>query len=367
MTARALVVTGSRAEFGLLEPVMRAIDAHPDLELLTAVAGAHLLPPAHTWREVERAFPIAAKIPMQRHGETGRLADAAALGAGVSGLADALARLKPHWAVVLGDRIEAMAAACAASIGGVALAHIHGGDRAEGVADEAMRHAITKLAHLHLPATAASAERITRMGEHPDRVRAIGSPAIDGLDRIPPLDESRWRGLGEPEIVFLMHPIGRHDDEERRAAHHALRAITGRKTLALMPNHDPGRGGIVRAIEESGVRAAAHLARPEFIGLLRRAGALVGNSSAALIECAAIGVPAVNIGRRQSGRERAGNVVDAANETTEAVADALRRALTLRAPFEHPYGDGSAGERAAAALASLNPRDPDLLRKLCTY
>jgi len=151
---RVMVVTGSRAEFGLLEPVMHAVRGHAALDLVVVVAGSHLVAPGLTWRDVEAAgFAIVARVPMQAEGVSGRLADAAAVGRGVSGLARVYETERPEWVVVLGDRIEAFAAAAAASIAGIAVAHLHGGDRAEGIADEALRHAITKLAHLHLAAT----------------------------------------------------------------------------------------------------------------------------------------------------------------------------------------------------------------------
>jgi len=269
---RIAVVTGSRAEFGLLTPVMRAIEAHAGLELRVIVAGAHLLAPAHTRREVAAAFRVDAEVEMQRPGETGRIADALALGRGVEGFARALAEIDPDWTVVLGDRIEPMAAACAASVGGFPLAHLHGGDRAEGVADEAMRHAISKLAHLHFPATEQSRERLVRMGEDPQRVHVVGSPAMDGLADVAVMSDAEAAELGDPDTVFLMHPVGASAETEFANASRALEALRGRRVLALAPNHDPGREGIVRAIEESGVRIEAHLARERFVGLLKRSG-----------------------------------------------------------------------------------------------
>jgi UDP-hydrolysing UDP-N-acetyl-D-glucosamine 2-epimerase len=371
MSVRVAVVTGSRAEFGLLDPVMHAIEAHPALELLVLVTGAHLLTPGETRREVAARYQIAATIPMQRDGEpTSRPADAAALGRGVAGIAGALVEHRPGWVVVLGDRIEAFAAACAASVGGVPLAHLHGGDRAEGIADEAMRHAITKLAHLHLPATALSAERIIRMGENPANVHVVGSPAIDGLRDIAPMPGGEFGSLGSPEVVFLMHPLGRDRAVERGDALAALTALGNRRVLALHPNNDPGREGILGAIESSGVRSVAHLPRERFIALCKRiapAGAIVGNSSAGLIEASALGLPAVNIGRRQSGRERAGNVFDCQAQVG-AIAGALDKALRSdRSGYASPFGDGRAGERVAALLAGADPADPGLLSKRCAY
>lgn len=379
---RVAVVTGSRAEFGLLKPVMRAIQDRPELELLVIAAGSHLISPAETYRDVKAAFPVADAVPMQLAGRSSRADDVEAVGKGVARFGRSFTRLAPDWVVVLGDRIEPFAAASAASIGGFALAHIHGGDRAEGVADEAMRHAITKLAHIHLPATEQSRERIVRMGERPGHVRAVGSPAIDGLDAIPPLSDAAFDVLGRPGAVFLMHPVGRTPEREEMAAAAALEALLswrgGERILALLPNHDPGRDGIVGALNQIAerapqhVRLLSHLPREKFVGLLKRiagrAGVMIGNSSAGLIEAAALRLPAVDIGPRQAGRERAGNVVTAAGEQTEQVLAALGAAQKIdRAAIAHPYGDGKAGVRIAEILARTSPHDPGLLRKRNSY
>ncbi len=374
---RVVVATGTRAEFGLLETVMRAIDRHPELELLTVVAGAHLLEPAETWREVARSYDIAEQIPMQRTAAPTRLEDAAALGRGIEGFANAYARLEPHWVVVLGDRIEAFAAAAAASIGGIAVAHLHGGDRAEGVADEAMRHAITKLAHVHCPATEQSAARIERMGEPRDRIHVVGSPAIDVLSQIEPLDDEAWRQLGEPQFVVLFHPVGRSAQDEASDAAAILNGLAGSRILALHPNHDPGRDGVLSALtdaesKQDAIAVLPHLERRRFVGLLRRlrssGGVLIGNSSAALIEAAALGVPAVDIGPRQGGRERAGNVVHVDSPAHAELKAAISQAQSIGdSSISHPYGDGRTGERVAALLASIDPVQPGYLRKRSVY
>ena len=369
---RVAIVTGTRAEFGLLRPVMEAVRDRPELELLVIAAGAHLIQPAETFREVKKHFEVADSIPMQTVGRTGRWADVEALGRGVARFGRSFERLAPAWVVVLGDRIEAFAAASAASVGGIAVCHIHGGDRAEGVADEAMRHAITKLAHLHLAASEGSAERIRRMGERPEYVRVIGSPALDGLDRVEPMGDAEFEELGSPEVALLTHPIGRTDEAEEHATSLTLEALAGVRTLALHPNHDPGREGVMRALLSAGenVRLVKHLERARFLSLLKRlgrsGGALVGNSSAGLIEAGSLGCPAVNIGDRQRGREHASNVVHAA-ESLSAIREALAIARTLEGPFDTPFGDGCAGARAAAALGEVNPIDPAVRRKLCAY
>lgn len=367
---RVAVVTGSRAEFGLLRPVMHAVHKHPELELCVIAAGSHLVQPSLTFRDVKAEFAIADSVPMQIAGRTGRAEDADAVGKGVSRFVRSFTTLAPDWVVVLGDRIEAFAAAAAASIGGWALAHLHGGDRAEGIADEAMRHAITKLAHLHLAASPQSADRILRMGERPESVRVIGSPAIDDLASIPAMSDEKAAEFGDPDTLLLLHPVGRSDEMEEAAASEAIAALNGRRVLALHPNFDPGRAGVLRAIAASGVRTVEHLPRPLFVGLLKRLaprGVMVGNSSSGLIESAALGVRVVDIGPRQNGRERAGNVVHSA-EGASAIRSATDAALALAPdPRSHPFGSGSAGVLAAAALAEFDPRDPRLLRKRCAY
>ena len=361
------VVTGTRAEWGLLSPVCDAIVARRDLALEVCAGGAHLLDPADggdpTVTLVETRGHSVHRFAMQREGKTGRAADAAALGVGVSELASIFARLAPDIVVVLGDRIEAFAAASAAAIGGIRVAHIHGGDRAEGIADEAMRHAITKLSHIHFAASAQSAERIARLGEDDARIHLVGSPAVDGLDALAAMSGQRHDELGAPDFVFLMHPVGRTDSDEEQDALRVLEALVARgRVTALAPNSDPGRDGIARAIRAMSermpdrVRALSNLRRTEFIGLLKHPSirAIVGNSSAGLIECAALGVRAVNIGSRQGGRERADNVRDVAAGDGAALARELDALGAWRPSGSHPYLAGGASDKIAEVLGTCD-------------
>lgn len=434
---RVAVITGTRAEFGLLVPVMEAIKKHTSLDLLVVAAGAHFLKPARTIREVEAKYTIAARVPMQTQGKTGRDADAQALGRGVEGFARAFKTLKPDWVVVLGDRIEAFAAASAASIAGIAVCHIHGGDRAEGIADEAMRHAITKLSHLHCAATKLSAERILKMGEKPEHVHVTGSPAIDGLSKIKAMSDVEAKKLGDPRVVMLLHPSGFHSlspviprnmpdmmasafaglpvprgrgqvrfqssrssPNERTFAQFAYMAVTclkdepplgacrnigltacggvGPRGVFLHPNYDPGREQILEKWKTTsrynGWPILDHLPRATFLSLLKRMamqkrGLLIGNSSAGLIECAALGVPALNLGPRQAGRERGENVVDTDPTNTFEVVQRVREADALAGRVRPSviYGDGRAGPRIAALLAKTDPHAPALLRKRNSY
>jgi UDP-hydrolysing UDP-N-acetyl-D-glucosamine 2-epimerase len=348
---------------------MRAIAAHPRLMLRPIATGTHLLPPAFTVSEVEGGFQGVARIEMRTAEDAGRLGDARALGRGVSGFAAYFVENRTDAVLVLGDHIEALAAAAAASVAGIRVAHMHGGDRAEGIADEAMRHAITKLAHIHLPATEESAQRIIRMGEERQRVHIVGSPAIDGLADMPSLEDQDYEALGRPEIVFLLHPVGRDDDEECADARRLLDICReAGRVLALHPNHDPGRNGVLRAIENTpDLMHLPHLPRARFIGLLRRGKAIAGNSSAGLIECAALPKWCINIGPRQAGREKPDNVLDCPDGDSHAIKQVLRRALTTPPPpYDGRYGRGESGRRAADVLATFSP-DNHRIRKRNSY
>lgn len=348
------VVTGSRAEFGLLEPVMRAMSQSKlplgqggwRLRLRTIVTGTHLT--TGSWVDIRNAgFQIDARVPMQKRAVVGREADVAALGRGIAGLGRVFGLIKPDVVVVLGDRIEALAAACAASVGGVYLAHVHGGDRAAGVADEAMRHAISKMAHLHLAATARSRQRLVRMGEPATTVVNVGSPAADGLDAVEPAGDG-------PELIVIQHPIGAADADEYVWMLQTLRASRGLTRLVMGPNSDPGSRGIRRALRSAGDAVVGHLPRGRFLSLLAGARAIVGNSSAGLIEAAVLGCPCVNIGPRQSGRDTPASVVQC-DYGQRAVRTALDQALALPVRrVRHPYGDGHAGQRIAAILSSID-------------
>jgi len=348
-TRTIAIVTGARAEYGLLESVIAAVAAHPRLTLQLIVTGTHLV----TDSVKDIRFPIAARVRMQANVQQkgsdpfSRAADVQALARGVAGLGKAFAKLRPDIVVVLGDRIEAFAAATAGSVGGLRVAHLHGGDRAEGVADEAMRHAISKLAHLHFAATAQSRKRLVKMGEDPERVWNVGSPAIDALKDVQPADDA-------PTLIIMQHPIGGDDAQERQWMDATLRATAKYNRLVMSPNHDPGRAGILTAIADHGVTPVDHLPRQRFLALLAGARAILGNSSAGLIEAAALRTPAVNVGTRQAGRERPGSVIDAACNAT-AIRKALSAALAMdTARLRHPYGKGDTGKRIAERLAALD-------------
>jgi len=370
---RVAVVTGSRSEYGLLRSTIRAVAAHPRLELRIIATGTHLLPKfGSTYREIVRdGWKIDAKVPMQR-GDDGPLDQAEGLSRGVAGIAQQLQRLGADIVLVLGDRLEAMAGALAGVTTGRIVAHIHGGDVAPGDFDDSLRHAITKLAHVHLAATESAARRILQMGEPSTRVHVVGAP---GLDRVRELRSSEFEVRSSKKTTLIVqHPCGRSAAVERRTMGNILRAVGagGLDAVCIYPNSDRGHGGIVAAIKAhrkhvapGRFRVFRSLDQDSFLRRLMSADLLLGNSSSGMIEAASAGTPAVNVGDRQRGRECDARFVVQAKETEPSIRAAIREALALRPVMGQSgiYGDGRSGRRIAALLARV-PLTDALRRKI---
>ena len=371
------MVTGTRAEYGLLTSTLAGLRARRDCELQLVVTGMHLLPRfGRTVREIERdGWPIAACVPMQR-GDDDALDVARGLGRGVAGIAEALTGLRSEIVVVLGDRIEALAGALAGVSTSRVVAHIHGGDVAPGDFDDSMRHAITKLAHLHLAATRNAAKRIVRLGEDPERVHVVGAPGLDDLGALLAERAARSRRTKDLALV-VQHPCGRPAAVERRVMSGLLEAVrrVGLRCEIIHPNSDRGHSGIVAAIERFAARRPANVAavhrslpRKVYLEKLCDAAVIVGNSSSGIIEAPLAATPSVSVGDRQLGREPGGRCVSWCAETPAVIERALRNALsaTLHRPRRTVYGDGRAGERIVERLVQLCIT-PQLLRKRITY
>jgi len=381
------MITGTRAEFGVLESVLRATHTHRRLDPKLIVTGMHLLGKfGHTIDQIRQAgWRIDATVRMQ----TGRDepgAEALAVARGIAGIARSIERLKCDIVVVLGDRIEAFAGACAAACGRRVLAHIHGGDRALGDVDDALRNAITRLAHVHLAASKDAADRLRRMGETPARIHRVGAPGLDDIRRFRQADRANRQSgdcrlreiLGPladtPLAVVVHHPRGRSARLEAGTCRQIVAAVEQCKLagVAIFPNSDPGHQGIIDVLtglrDRPGWRIFRSLPREDYLRLVSRSAVLVGNSSSGIIESASLGVRAVNIGPRQSGRLRCGSNVIEAAETSPAIVRAIRQAL--RQPRPTPgrsvYGDGRAGQRIADILGHLKIT-PALLQKELTY
>jgi UDP-hydrolysing UDP-N-acetyl-D-glucosamine 2-epimerase len=374
---RIAVVTGTRAEYGLLKSTMQAIAADPRLKLQVVVTGMHLLRKfGHTVDEIVRdGWRIDARVAMQS-GSDAPLDQATGLARGVAGLARFFRAARTDIVVVLGDRIEALAGALAAVTTGRLVAHIHGGDVASGDFDDALRHAITKLAHVHLAATRDAARRIVRMGEDPRSVHVVGAP---GLDRLRELvaERRRPRASGAAgQALVIYHAWGRPAAVEARTMDALLRAVAerGLRRLILYPNSDRGHRGVLQALARHARRHARDvevvrsLPRDAYLRALLAADVLVGNSSSGIIEAPLAGTPSVNVGQRQAGRQVGGRSVVQVGEPYAAVRAGLAAALRLRthAGGRTVYGDGRAGARIARILARV-PIGPGAARKLICY
>lgn len=366
------VVITARPSYSRIKTALQAIVAHPGLDLQLVVGGSALLDRyGNAVDQIERdGFTIAARVASVVEGDD-PTSMVKTTGLGLIELSSVFARLRPDVVVTVADRFETLATAVAASYMNIPLAHVQGGELS-GSIDEKVRHAVTKLADLHFAATALAAERIVRMGEDPAAVFVTHCPSIDlaaeladrpGLDFDP---FERYGGVGnrldldDGYLVVLQHPVTTEHDAARAQVTETLHAVhaTGRPTLWFWPNVDAGSDGTsnaIRAFREIECPTNLHFfknfAPSDFLRLLCGADALVGNSSVGIRECSFLGVPTVNIGSRQQGRERGVNVIDVGYDRHE-----IRRAIDRHlghGPFtpDHLYGDGRAGPRIAALLA----------------
>ena len=373
MKTVAILTTG-RQDWGILHSTATAIRAHPDLELRLLVGGMHLtVRHGHTIDDIRAdGFEPDALLPWLGDGEDvddpATVQAAGALAAVGAQLRDA----PPDTLLLAGDRLETAAAALAATLERVPIVHLHGGEETLGAFDDALRHAITKLSHLHLVSHEEHARRVVAMGEDPESVRVVGAPGLDAAMRgdLPTRAElARDLGLSleTPVVVVTVHPgtLERDPTAAAAAVIAAMDAVPATYVITL-PNSDPG-GDVVRdllatAAAKPGRVAVDALGERRYWGLLRIADAMLGNSSSGPIEAPVVDLPAVDVGERQAGRRTGGNVLHAAAEA-QPVIDALREALdpATRArvtPARPPLVDGRAGERIADIIAAWRPPRP---------
>jgi GDP/UDP-N,N'-diacetylbacillosamine 2-epimerase (hydrolysing) len=383
MARKICVVTGTRAEYGILKPVMDAIKKSPTLELSVIVTGMHLAQQfGYTLREIEEdGFRIDAKVDMLLSGDTGT-AMAKSIGNGIISIAQALDIIKPDIILILGDRTEPFAAAIAGAYMNIPIAHIHGGDSAKAGLDEYARHAITKLSHIHFPATEKSAERIIKMGEDPSNVFVVGAPGLDSIlneKLVEPteLPEKYNLELSEPILLVVQHPVTTEVDDAPEQIRETLEAIIDLKhqTILIYPNADAGGRRMVGAIKKYEkypfIKTFKSIPHKEYLSLMKIASVLIGNSSSGIIEAPSFGLPVVNIGSRQEGRQRAENVIDVGYDK-EKIISAIKEALHDKdfkekvKKCKNPYGDGKAGVRIADILSKIKI-DEILLQKKIIY
>lgn len=378
---RICVWSGKRGGFGAFLPTMQEIARRPGLELSLVVTDQHLYEKfGKTIKEVTSHFDVTAAIDMEQKGDA-QVDRAMAIGTCLVKAAPVLDRLRPDVLLVIGDRGEVLAASIAAHNLRIAIAHVQGGD-ISGTLDEPVRHAVTKLSHIHFPSTKAAAERILRMGEEPWRVHAVGDTHVDQILLGRPTDPEVLRGKYElpadrPFILALQHSDSTVPHDSARQMSVTLDAVLsfGLRTLLVYPCSDQGYEGIITQLEAArgrpGVTVHENIPAEDFVGLQAMAGCLVGNSSAGLIEAPYFALPAVNVGDRQIGRERSTNVIDAPYEAAE-IRRAIDRALhdrnfrTSLRDAQPPFGDGTAYRQITDVLESIAV-DERLLNKRMTY
>jgi GDP/UDP-N,N'-diacetylbacillosamine 2-epimerase (hydrolysing) len=368
VSRKICVVTGTRAEFGLLRLVMENVRATPGLDLQVVVTGAHLSKAhGHTHDEVREAgFTADAEIDLQLE-DDGPVGISRSLANGILGFAEAFHRLGPDLLLVLGDRYEILAAATAALIAGIPIGHIHGGESTEGAIDEAIRHSVTKMSHLHFVAAEDYRRRVIQLGEDPHRVFNVGGLGVDAIRRSVLLDREALEAsldfkLGGRNLLVTFHPVTLEGNASAAQCEELLAALDQLHDTSLifsMPNADTGNREISRQIRafvssHANARAYASLGQQRYFSCMKWVDGVVGNSSSGIAEAPSMGVGTVNIGDRQSGRLRAESVIDCPPER-EAILAAIEQLYSpdfrRRLPgVKNPYGDGGASERIVQLL-----------------
>ena len=371
---RIAVVTGSRADYGLLRGTLARLRKADDVDLRVIVCGMHLVAKfGETWRAIEAdGFAIAAKIDLELDDDRPETV-ARGTGIGVIGFSETLATLAPDLLVILGDRFEILAAAVTATLLNIPIAHIHGGEVTAGAFDDAIRHAITKMACLHFVAAEPYRRRVIQMGENPDFVFNVGAPGLDEAAVGPALDQPalfKALGISGPSrfLLVTLHPTTARPEADAATAAAllgALAQIRDRTIIFTGVNADPGHQAIDDAIRAFVAARPDHthlfasLGSERYWAALRLADAVVGNSSSGILEAPAVGTPSVNIGDRQLGRLRAPSIIDCRVEQA-AILAALQRILEGRfhpdTSNEPPYGRGGASEKIADIVGKIDLR-----------
>lgn len=379
MSRKICVITGTRAEFGLLRWLMQEVQNDPVLELQVIATGMHLSPEfGLTYREVEQAgFSIDAKVEMLLSADTAT-AVTKSMGLGLIGFADAYARLAPDLIVVLGDRFEILAAASAALIAGIPVAHLHGGETTEGAFDEAIRHSITKMSHLHFVAADEYRRRVIQLGEQPERVFLVGGLGIDAIKRTTLLEREALEAsldfkLGSKNLLITFHPVtleGASSQQQMAELLTALGNLTETNLIFTMPNADTGGRELAAMVDafvacHSNARVYASLGQLRYLSCMQYVDGVVGNSSSGLAEAPSMGVGTINIGDRQKGRLAASSVIDCA-PTADSISEALAKLYdpefrSMLGQTVNPYGNGGASKKIVEVLSTY-PID-NLLKK----
>ncbi len=362
------IITGTRAEYGLLRWVMQGIKDDPELTLQIIATGMHLSPEfGLTYRDIEQdGFQIDRKVEMLTSSDT-PVGIAKSMGLGLIGFADALNELKPDLIVVLGDRFEIFSAVSAALVARIPVAHLHGGELTEGAFDDAIRHSITKMSHLHFVAAEEYRQRVIQLGEQPDRIFLVGGLGIDNIKRLKLLDREELEAsldfrLGSKNFLITFHPVTLESATASEQMVELLTALAELKDTQLiftMPNADTGGRVLIKMVMEfvaqhSNACAYTSLGQLRYLSCVSHVDGVIGNSSSGLAEVPSFRKGTINIGDRQRGRLQATSVINC-EPTHQSIASALTK---LYSPdfqkgmcnVANPYGDGGASEKVVERL-----------------
>jgi GDP/UDP-N,N'-diacetylbacillosamine 2-epimerase (hydrolysing) len=380
MKRKIVVTTGTRAEYGILRPVLRSIQKSNKLELYLIVTGMHLSKKhGMTINEIRKdGFKIFKTIPMIPMSDTG-YSMSAALGKGIIAFSDIFHKIKPDINIVLGDRDEMLASAIAAYHMNIPNAHIHGGDKSGGI-DEYTRHAITKMSNIHFAASRGSKKRLIRLGENPKYVFFTGSPGIDEvfsneISKKKELERIYNIKLKGDEILLVYHPVTTESELGGKQIHTILESIIklGKNIIAIAPNNDAGSRTIHNYLKFYSkkydfIKLYSSMPRKHFLGMLENCGILVGNSSSGMIEASYFQIPVVNIGKRQEGRERGANVIDVRDITRNSIRNAIVRVMTRKVSKKNinTYGLGDSSKKIVRILEKIR-LNKDLIQKKISY
>ncbi|MHB8163400.1 MAG: UDP-N-acetylglucosamine 2-epimerase [Methanoregula sp.] len=381
MKRKILYVSGTRADYGLMRSVLFQIANHPDMELDVAATGMHLMPEfGNTIEEIIRDGFSYHRVESRYRHDTPE-AMATFIGCFIQEFILLVKKTKPDFILLLGDRGEMLGASIVGAYLGIPNVHLHGGEVTATV-DEITRHAITKMAHIHLPATEESARRIIRMGENPENVHVVGAPGLDEIVSMPPVSRdtlfSKYHlDPSKKLILVLQHPVTLEKQDSAFQIQQTLEATQElhEEAIVIYPNADSGGRAMINVIKtfenQSGFHVFPNISHRDFLNLLRVSSVLVGNSSSGIIEAPSFGIPAINIGSRQQNREKGENVVESGYEKNK-ILSALLYALNnddfmSRIKLaKNPYGDGKSGDRIIDILEKTDITS-DLLQKRMMY
>lgn len=362
------VITGTRAEYGLLRWVMQGIKDDPELKLQIIATGMHLSPEfGLTYQAIEQdGFRIDSKVEMLTSSDTA-VGIAKSMGLGLIGFADALYELQPDLIVVLGDRFEIFAAVSAALVARIPVAHLHGGETTEGAFDEALRHSITKMSHLHFVAAEAYRQRVIQLGEQPDRVFLVGGLGIDNIKRLPLLDRAALEAsldfkLGPKNLLITFHPVTLETAtaaSQMEALLAALADLQDTQLIFTLPNADTDGRVMIKMVEQfvvqhSNARAYTSLGQLRYLSCIAQVDGVVGNSSSGLAEVPSFKKGTINIGDRQRGRLQVASIINC-EPNRESIAAALEQLYSTGfqaklSQVSNPYGEGGASTAIISAI-----------------